>query len=261
MDSSSAVLARGGRAPKRAVGVAVVNGPQIVAVGNPKRREAAMSRSVDPSTRRFLKAMAAGAAALAAGCATRDPSKPPEEGFEYVAVARPFPNVSAGRIEITEFFWYGCPFCNAFDPELKAWLSRQPADVALRKVHPAMNPAWREHQRIFYTLEVLGKLDEMNARVFQALHERQMLLDTRGRIADWAAGEGLDRKLFLDTMDSPEVGARCERATELAKAIKLESVPSLVVNGKWMSSTTMAGTREGVLRVLDYLVARERRGG
>ena len=219
-----------------------------------------MSRPIDPSTRRFLKAMAAGAAALAAGCATRDPSKPPEEGFEYVAVARPFPNVSAGRIEITEFFWYGCPFCAAFDPELQAWLSRQQPAVALRKVHPAMNSAWREHQRIFYTLEVLGKLDEMNARVFQALHERQMLLDTRGRIADWAVGEGLDRKRFLDAMDSPEVSARCESATGLAKAIKLQSVPSLVVNGKWMTSPTMAGTRDGTLRVADYLVARERKG-
>jgi thiol:disulfide interchange protein DsbA len=241
--------------------MAAIGGGRIAAVGNPIRREAVMSRPVDPSTRRFLKAMAAAAAAVAAGCATRDPSKPPEEGFEYVAVARPFPNLSKGRIEVVEFFWFGCPFCKEFDPQLKAWLSRQPPDVALRKVHPAMNPAWRTHQALFYTLEVLGKGDELNSQVFEALHDRQMSLDTRNQLADFAVAQGIDRKLFLETLDSPEVRARSEKATALAKSVKLESVPSLVVNGKWMTSPTMAGDREGALRVLDYLVARERGGG
>ncbi len=219
-----------------------------------------MNRPVDPSTRRFLKAMAAGAAALAAGCATRDPNKPPEQGFEYVAVGQPYPGLSRGKLEVDEFFWYGCPFCNAFAPELEAWLSRQQPDVVLRKVHPAMNPAWRNHQTLFYALEVLGKLDELSPQVFHALHDRQMSLDTRNQIADFAAAQGLDRQLFLQTLDSPEVMTRCEKATALAKAVKLESVPSLVVNGKWITSPTMTGSREATLRVVDFLITRERRG-
>ncbi len=221
-----------------------------------------MSKPIDLSTRRFLQALAGAAAALAAGCAMRDPNKPPELGFEYVAVPNPVPNLSGSRFEVLEFFWYGCPFCNSFEPVLEAWASRKPADVALRRVHPAMNPGWRLHQQLFYALEVLGKADEVSPQVFHALHDRQMSLDTPERIADFVAGQGVDRQTFLRTLGSPEVLARCEKATALARSVKLDGVPALLVNGKWMTSPSMmSGSREGALRVVDYLIAQERGGG
>jgi thiol:disulfide interchange protein DsbA len=219
-----------------------------------------MSQSIDLSTRHFLKVAAAGAVALAAGCATRDPGQPPEEGFEYRA-GGPWPTESRGKLEVTEFFWYACAFCNAFEPVLKDWMKRQPSDVVLRKVHPAVNKGWEPHSRLFYTLETMGKVEQLNDRVFFAMHSGGMSMDRRDEIANWAAGEGLDRARFLEVYDSREVSAKMDRATQMAKAFKLDGVPAIAVNGRWLTAPHMTGTRENSLRVVEYLLARERRGG
>lgn len=219
-----------------------------------------MSHSIDLSTRHFLKAAAAGALALAAGCATRDPSQPPEEGFEYRA-AGPWPTESRGKLEVAEFFWYGCAFCNAFEPVFKEWIKRQPPDVAVRKVHPVMSRNWEPHSRLYYSLEAMGKVDELNERVFLAMHSGGMSMERRDEIANWAAGEGLDRARFLQVYDSGEVRAKMDKATAMAKAFKLDGVPALAVNGKWFTAPHMTGTRENALRVVEFLLARERRGG
>jgi len=217
-----------------------------------------MNHKFDLSTRRFLQAVAAGTAALAAGCAMRDPSKPPEEGFEYRA-GGPWPTGLKGKLEVAEFFWYGCPFCRAFDPVLDAWASRQPPDVVFRKVHPSMRKNWEPQARLFFTLETMGKLKELNAKVFDALQVQQMPLDTRDEIARWAVGEGLDRADFLRVFDSREVTAKKDAANAMARAFKLDGVPALVVNGKWLTEPAMTGSRENTLRVVEYLLERERR--
>jgi thiol:disulfide interchange protein DsbA len=221
-----------------------------------------MSTPVDLSTRFFLKATAAAVAALAAGCAPpRDPAKPIEEGFEYLVVPNPWPNLSGSRYEVIEFFWYGCPYCNAFEPFLKEWAARLPPDVAFRHLHVGLNRNQAVHQRLFFALEVLGKDKELNSVMFSALHERQMFLESPERIADFFAQHGVDRQLLLDTMKSPEVAARCERANSIAKAAKITGVPELAVNGKWLTDTTMAGNYRKTLNVVDYLLARDRAGG
>lgn len=219
-----------------------------------------MSQAVDLSTRRFLLTLAAGTAALAAGCAAPDPSKIPEEGFEYRAAERPWPTESGGKLEVVEFFWYGCPFCNAFEPVLEAWYAKQPSDVALRKLHIAINPNWRAHQQLYFALEALGKVDELHGRVYYALHSQMLELDKPERIADFVASQGVERARFLEAFNSAAVRAEMEKANAMAKAFKVDGVPALAVNGKWLTAPHMAGTREQALRVVDYLLARERRG-
>jgi len=216
---------------------------------------------IDLSTRRFLKVMAAGAAALAAGCATRQGVEP-EEGFEYRAVEPPYPTATKGKIEVVEFFWYGCPFCNQLEPFLKEWLARQRADVAFRTVAVAPVRTWVPHQQLHYTLEVMGKAEEMSGNIFSALHEQQIELAKRDQMADFVARHGVDRRRFVETFDSPAVRAKMDEANAMAKAFKIDGVPGFGVNGKWFTSPSMlGGSNAEALRVLDYLIARERAGG
>jgi thiol:disulfide interchange protein DsbA len=214
-----------------------------------------MINSIDLSTRRFLKVMAAGTAALAAGCATRQGVEP-EEGFEYRAVVPPVPTATKGKIEVVEFFWYACPFCNVIDPLVKEWLDRQQSDVVLRKVHVA-----RSHQQSHYTLEAMGKAEELSATIFSAIHDQQMDLESRDRMADFVARHGVDRRRFVETFESAAVRTKMQQATEMAKAYKIDGVPSFGVNGKWFTSPSMVGGNNALaFRVLDILVVRERAG-
>lgn len=216
-----------------------------------------MSQPIDHSTRRFLKAIAAGAAALAAGCATRQGVEP-EEGFEYRTVEPPQRTATPGKLEVIEFFWYACPFCNAMEPMLKEWLGRQPADVAFRRIHVARPP----HQQLHYTLEALGKADELSDRVYQAIHVQQIDLDRRDRMADFVARNGVDRQRFIEAFDSAAVRAKMQDATAVVNAYKVDSVPTFAVNGKWVTAPFMlGGSNAGALRVIDYLLAKERGGG
>jgi len=233
----------------------------VARIARPNRPGQIMSESIDISTRRFLKAIAAGTAALAAGCATRQGVEP-EEGFEYRMVEPPYPTATPGKMEVIEFFWYSCPFCNRIEPMVKEWAQRQPPDVVLRKVHVALSPHWVPNQQLHYTLEAMGKAEEMSDRIFAAIHLQQMDMAKRDQMADFVARHGVDRRRFVETFDSPAVRTKMQEATAMAKAFKVDGVPGFAVNGKWFTSPSMlAGNDAGALRVIEYLLARERRGG
>jgi len=212
----------------------------------------------DPSTRRFMKSMVAGGVVLAAGCTTLGGESAPEEGFEYRPAVSPVRPDAGGKLEVVEFFWFGCPHCNAFEPTLKGWLERRPADVAFRKVHVGLSQRWVPHQQLFYSLEQLGRTDGTTDRVFHAIHVDKASLDERDAMADFVAKQGVDRRAFVAAFDSAQVRERMTRADALAAAFKVEGVPSLGVNGKWLTSPGMAGSYADALRVVDFLLARER---
>lgn len=218
-----------------------------------------MTPSNPTSKRRFIQTLglAAGAQALPVWAQ----STAPAEGVEFRAVRPAQPTDSPGKIEVLEFFWYGCPHCNAFEPSLRDWVKRLPADVAFRKVHVGLNPSWLGHQQMYFALEVLGRSAELNERVFAALHVDRIPLDRPERMADFVARHGVDRKQFLEAFDSFAVRTRSRRATQLAEAYGVDGVPTLAVQGKWVTSPGQAGGNAQVLRVLDFLIDRERHGG
>jgi thiol:disulfide interchange protein DsbA len=217
----------------------------------------------DPRSRRFLRGIAA-VGALAAGACTAPPRgdvRPPEEGFEFRAAREPQPpEVPAGRLEVLEFFWYGCPHCNAIEPVLTGWRERQPQDVVVRKVHAALAPRWATHQRLFFALRALGAGEAMDARVFRAIHADGLALDSRDAAADLVASAGVSRAAFLAAWDAPATDEAIRRADALARAIGIEGVPSLAVQGRWVTTPTMAGSYAGALAVVDVLLERERAG-
>ena len=208
----------------------------------------------DPGRRWFVGTML-----LVGGCALRLDGKEPEEDFDYRAAPAPVPVAPAGGQEVVEFFWYGCPHCRAFEPSLNEWRRTLSPEVLFRKVHVALNPKWEMHQRLFVTLAALGKeSDEMNARVFDAIQVAENPLDTRESIVTFLVGNGIDRGQVLETVDSPAIASEMARATQFGAAMGVQGVPGLGVNGRWLTSPGMAGDRAAALRVVDYLLRRDR---
>lgn len=181
----------------------------------------------------------------------------PAAGKEYQVLKAPQP-VTPGKIEVTEFFWYGCPHCFDFEPELEAWVSKQGKDVVFKRVPVAFRDDLLPHTRIFYALEAIGKLDAMHAKVFSALHvERKRMLDPN-EIADFMAKNGIDRKAFVDAYNSFSVSNNTQRANKIADAYKIDGVPTIAVQGKYVTSPSIAGSKATAIQTMDYLVGQVR---
>jgi protein dithiol oxidoreductase (disulfide-forming) len=186
------------------------------------------------------------------------PGAAQQDGPQYRAVNPPQPTEAGpGKVEVVEFFWYGCPHCYTLEPILRDWARNLPPDVTLRKVHVPFREV--RHQQLYYTLEVLGKVDELNDKVFAAIHQERNPLNTPERMADFASKHGIDRKKFLDTYGSFTVRTRMSRANQLADGYKIDGVPALGVNGKYLTAPSMAGSNLAALQVVDRLVASERK--
>ncbi len=180
--------------------------------------------------------------------------KAPASGTDYRTLKQPVAvEVPAGKIEVVEFFWYGCPHCNSLEPSLNEWIKRQAADVVVRHIPVAFNDSLVPHQRLYYALEALGKESELRPKIFSAIHRERNLLNTQDLMADFAAKNGIDRKKFLDTYNSFGVQTKTRRAAQLAEAFGVDGVPAIAVAGKFIIPNSSA-----LLTVTDYLVARER---
>ncbi len=182
----------------------------------------------------------------------------PKAGVQYRQLPTALPTDDANKVEVIEFFWFGCPHCNSIEPLLAPWLKKQPADVAFRKEHVGF-PQAVKHQQLFYTIKALGIEDKMNAAVFDAIHQkRQLLTQTKDMAALAEQLAGIDPKKFTEVFNSFTVKTRMKRAMTLAENYKVDGVPAFAVNGKYYTAPAMAGGNGGVLQVLDYLIAKER---
>lgn len=208
--------------------------------------------------------MAAGlggaAVALAAAGAARAQGGAPVEGTHYVKLGQPLPVPAGGKIEVIEFFWYGCPHCNAFEPALDAWQKGLPPDVAFRRVPVAFREEpYAAHQRIYYALDVLGAVPAMHRKVFAAIHVDHARLDKLPEIAAFMARNGIDAARFSDAFNSFGVQTKARQAKQLAEAYRIDGVPALGVQGRYYTSGTLAGGGERALAVADYLITQVRK--
>jgi protein dithiol oxidoreductase (disulfide-forming) len=186
--------------------------------------------------------------------------KQPEDGAEYLTL-KPTVNVNVppGKVEVIEFFWYSCPHCNAFEPRLEPWIKRLPSDVVMKRVPVAFNAGFVPQQRLFYTLETLGKLDELHGKVFHAIHVEHVPLNQDDSILDWVGKQGLDKAKFTEIYNSFDVVSKVRRAIQLQDAFKVQGVPSIGVQGRYYTDGTLAGSNERVLQVVDYLIGQSRK--
>lgn len=208
--------------------------------------------------RHWMLAGAAGTAALAAA-RLAGAQEAPREGRDYRRVVPAQPtDVPAGKIEVIEFFWYGCPHCNALEPFLQEWAKKLPPDVVLRRVHVPFGD--RRHQQLYYTLVAMGRAGALNDKVFHAIHVDNDRLDTPEKMTAMLSRHGVDPKQFMDVYNSFAVRTAMRRAAQVSEAYGIEGVPSFGVAGKYITAPSMAGSNQAALRVVDWLVARERQG-
>ena len=184
----------------------------------------------------------------------------PVEGKQYVKVDPPVPLMSPGKIEVLEFFSYACPHCNAFEPTIEAWSKKLPADVAFRRVPAPFLANAENFMKTYYALETLNQVGTMQRKVFAAVHVDHQYLDKPADIAALAAKNGIDSAKFLETFNSFSVATSVARAKKLAAAYKLDSVPTLMINGHFNTSPSLAGGSDQAMAVTDFLIQKARKG-
>jgi len=185
----------------------------------------------------------------------------PVEGRQFLRLAQPLP-ATPGKIEVVEFFWYGCPHCFVFDPVLENWIKQLPADVAFRRVHVGFNAMVKLHQRLFFALEAMGKEAEVHERVFNAFHKERLDLNDEKSILALVGRMGLDAAKFKDAFNSFGVNAKCLQAIKLSESYRIDGVPALGIGGRFLTSPSMAGARgqseialgQQAVAVADYLI-------
>ena len=203
-------------------------------------------------------------AALAAASATtlaalplgvQAQGKPPAEGKDYLLLSKPAPNEApAGQIEVVEFFWYSCPHCNEFEPQLEAWAAKAPKDVSLRRVPVSFRPDFEPQQRLYYVLEAMDKLAALHKKVFYAIHVEKQTLNTADLVSAWAQKQGIDKAKFTELYNSFPVNMKTRKATQLQEAFMVDGVPALGVDGRYYTSGSLAGTMARALTVTDHLL-------
>ena len=185
----------------------------------------------------------------------------PVEGTHYVRLAKPAPvSVPAGKVEVVEFFWYGCPHCNALEPALEAWIKRLPADVVFRRVPVAFGAAHESHQRLFYTLEAMGQLAAVHPKIFAAIHAQRQRLDREADQIAFLKTQGVDTARFAELSKSFSVQTKMRQAKQLSSAYKIDGVPAMGVAGRFYTAGSLAGDNVRALAVADVLIARARKG-
>ncbi len=186
--------------------------------------------------------------------------KVPQAGTEYRLVTPPLPPESKTRVEVLEFFWYGCPHCYAFEPVIEPWVKKLPADVMFSRMPTVFDKTWVPHAMLYYSLELLGEVDRMHAKVFDGIHQGHLQLANETAIADFLEKNGVARTKFVEAYRSFSVQSKVLRAGQLQKAYNIDSVPTMGVDGRYVTLATMVrNSHEAVLPVLDYLIVEARK--
>jgi thiol:disulfide interchange protein DsbA len=184
------------------------------------------------------------------------------EGKDYARIEPAQPTDNPGKVEVMEVFWYGCPHCYDFEPQLARWTEEEMPEYAVFKRLPAvLNRQWEVHARAYYTAQALGVLDEVHKPLFDAIHEDNRRLNDNEAIAKFFAEHGISAENYLSTAESFAVENKLRRAASLPGRLGISGVPAMVVNGKYRIDARMAGSYDKLLDTVEYLVGLEKPEG
>jgi thiol:disulfide interchange protein DsbA len=181
----------------------------------------------------------------------------PVEGQHYVRLSTPAPVTLPSpdrKIDVVEFFWYGCPHCYALEPLLDSWVKRLPPDVAFRRVPVGFMAQHQTHQRLYYALEEIGQLPALHRKVFNAIHQQNRRLLGEPEMVAFLAENGVEGARFSEAYKSFAVNTKVNRAKQLSDAYKIDGVPALGIQGRYYTSASLAGSHERALAVADFLI-------
>jgi thiol:disulfide interchange protein DsbA len=191
----------------------------------------------------------------------------PKSGVEYVTLAAPQPVQAVGKkVEVIEFFMYHCPHCNALEPQLEQWIKKQGDNIVLKRIHLTAGGPTDPEAHLYLTLEALGKVDEMHAKVFKAIHVDRIRMKDDATVIDWVSKNGIDRATFTSAWNSFGVMTKLRRLPQIIDAYKVDGAPTIVIDGKYQTSpatvynSVKAGNENqlfaATLQVMDALVAK-----
>jgi thiol:disulfide interchange protein DsbA len=206
------------------------------------------------------------AASLLASTAFASPVAP-SNGVEYITMAAPQPVTPIGKkVEVIEFFMYQCPHCHVLEPYLAAWVKKQGDNVVFKRVHYPVTGPNDAQAHLYLTLEAMGKLEEMHDKVFKAFHVDRVRLNRDEVVIDWVSKNGIDKAKFLEYWNSFGVLSKMKRLPTIMQNYKIDSAPTLVVDGRYMTSPSVVGATNKTAtevdlskmttQVLDALVAK-----
>ncbi len=206
--------------------------------------------------KRFLTLMFCGFLTLAVSSTF---AAPLEAGRDYTLIDPPQPPSTAGKIEVIEFFSYGCPHCSDFNPLITEWAAKLPKDVVFRRVPVAFNrPPWVRLASIFYALEATGNLEKLDAAVFNAIHGERVNFNSDEAIINWAASKGVDPKKMADALGSFSIQSRLKRVDQESAAYRITGVPAIAVNGRYLVNNAAAPSYAALLPLIDSVIAKAR---
>ncbi len=176
----------------------------------------------------------------------------------YSTLPTPQPVTTADKIEVLEFFWYGCKHCHSLESSLEKWLENKPDDVEFIRIPAIFSKRWELLARAYYTAKFLGVEAKIHPALFNAIHENNQKIDNEDRLRDFFVSQGVSEEDFEKTVNSFAVAVKLNNAKQMSRRYGLSGVPALIVNGKYKTSGKEAGTTERIMQVVDYLIALER---
>ncbi len=181
------------------------------------------------------------------------------EGVDYKLISPAVKTSNPDKVVVTEIFWYGCPHCFRFEPYINRWAANLPDTVFFEQVPSVLNPRWADHARTFYSLKLMGKQQALHEKIFDAIHVKRQRIDRLDSIAEFIAEQGVDEKQFRETFASFPVDALMRKNLQKESKYGHNGVPAVIINGKYLTSATMAGSNERMIQVINFLVAEELR--
>ncbi len=185
----------------------------------------------------------------------------PMPGVDYTELKPAQPVETPGKIEVLEFFWYGCPHCYSLEPLLEQWVPRLPKDTLFRRVPAVLNPGWASDSAVYYAFEALGVLERLHRPYFDAIHRDRLSPRDSAALNAWLQKNGVDPKKFEETSKSFGVQSKVRRATQLSAAYRIDGTPALAVNGRYTVSAEQGRTQRNMLDTASYLIGVARKSG
>ena len=177
---------------------------------------------------------------------------------KYELVQPPQRTSNPGKVEVLDVFWFGCPHCFHFLPNLEAYRATNPEGVEFKRMPAIFRPIWELHARAYYTGELLGVADDLHHAVFSAMHKDNLTLDTREAVMDFYVKNGVDNSAFEKTYDSFAVESLVRKSRVMQGRYGISGTPTVIVNGKYRVSGRLAGSYENMIKVIEALVAKEK---
>jgi thiol:disulfide interchange protein DsbA len=177
-----------------------------------------------------------------------------KEGQHYTELPFPLQVETGNKIEVREFFWYGCPHCNNLEPTVTRWLKQKPANAQLVRSPAMLGASWEPHAVTYFTYEALGIVDKMHTATFRAIHEDKKVLKNIDQIADFVAGHGVNRDKFLSASRSFGVRLKVQHQKKLDADANINSVPTFLIDGRYRTGEGEAGGKEQLMQLINYLV-------